>query len=32
MWHFGTWFSSHGGVGLTVGLNDLRALFQPMIL
>jgi len=21
--------SGHGGVGLTVGLNDLRGLFQP---
>jgi len=31
MWHFGTWFSKHGGVGLTDGL-DLRGLFQPMIL
>jgi len=25
-------FSRHGGVGLTVGLDDLRGLFQPMIL
>ena len=24
-----TWFSRHGGVGLTVGLDDLRGLFQP---
>jgi len=32
MWHFRTWFSRHGGVGLTVGLDDLRGLFQPMIL
>ncbi|KAK4827697.1 hypothetical protein QYF61_020975, partial [Mycteria americana] len=24
MWHFGTWFIRHGGVGLTVGLDDLR--------
>ena len=32
MWHFGTWFSRHGGVGLAVGLDVLRALFQPMIL
>jgi len=23
------WFSRHGGVGLTVGLDDLRGLFQP---
>jgi len=28
-WHFRTWFSRHGGVGLTVGLHDLRDLFQP---
>jgi len=26
MWHFGTWFSRHGGVGLMAGLDDL---FQP---
>ena len=25
----GTWFSSHGGVGVTVVLGDLRGLFQP---
>ena len=31
MWHFGIWFSRHGG-GLTVGLDDLRDLFQPMIV
>ena len=24
MWHFGTWFSRHGGVGVAVGLDDLR--------
>jgi len=29
MWHFRTWFSRHGGGGLTVGLNDLRGFFQP---
>ena len=29
MWHFGTWFSRHGGVGVTVGLDDLWGLFQP---
>jgi len=29
MWHFRTWFSRHGGVGLTVGLDNLRGLFQP---
>ena len=28
MWPLGTWFSRHGGVGVTVGL-DLRGLFQP---
>jgi len=27
--HFGTWLSRHGGVGLTVGLYNLRGLFQP---
>jgi len=32
MWHFRIWFSRHGGVGLTVGLDDLGGLFQPMIL
>jgi len=32
MWHFRTWFSRHGGVGLMVGLDELRCLFQPMIL
>jgi len=32
MWHFGTWFSKHGGGGLMIGLDDLRGLFQPMIL
>ena len=29
MWHLGTWFSRRGGVGLRVGLDDLRGLFQP---
>jgi len=29
MWHFRTWFSRHSGDGLTVGLHDLRGLFQP---
>jgi len=29
IWHFMTWFSRHGGVGLMVGLHDLRGLFQP---
>ena len=29
MWHLGTWFSRRGGVGATVGLDDLRGLFQP---
>jgi len=28
MWHFRTWFSRRGGVGLTVGL-DLGGLFRP---
>ena len=28
-WHFGTWFSRHGGVGWMVGLDDLKGLFQP---
>ena len=32
MWRFGTWFSRHGGVGLMVGLDDLRGLFQPTSL
>jgi len=29
MWHFRTWFSRYGGVGLKVGLDNLRDLFQP---
>jgi len=29
MCYFGTRFSRHGGVGLTVGLDVLRGLFQP---
>ena len=29
VWHFGTWFSTRGGDGLTVGLADLGGLFQP---
>ena len=32
MWHFGIWFSSHGGVGQMAELDDLRGLFQPIIL
>jgi len=32
MWHFRIQFSSHGGVGWMVGLDDLRGLVQPMIL
>ena len=32
MWHFRTWFSRHGGGGVTVGLDDLQGLFQTMIL
>jgi len=31
-WHLGIWFSRHGGVGRLAGLDDLRGLFQPMIL
>jgi len=27
----GKWFNRHGGVDLTVGLDDLGGLFQPMI-
>jgi len=30
--HFGTWFGRSGGVGLLLGFDDLRGLFQPMIL
>jgi len=29
IWHFWTWFSRHGDVGLMVELDDLRGLFQP---
>jgi len=29
MWPLGTWLSRHGGVGLVVGLDDLRGLSQP---
>ena len=29
MWHLGTGFSRRGGVGVTVGLDDLRGCFQP---
>jgi len=29
MWHLGTWFSRCGGVGVTVGPDDLRGLSQP---
>jgi len=29
MWPLGTWLSRHGGVGLAVGLGDLRGLLQP---
>jgi len=32
MWRFGIWFSRRGGVEFMVGLDDLRGLFQPMIL
>jgi len=27
MWHLGTWFGRHGGVGVTIGLDDLGGLF-----
>jgi len=30
IWYFRIWFSRHGGVGVTVGLDDLRGLFQPL--
>jgi len=29
MWPLGTGFSRDGGVGVTVGLDDLRGLLQP---
>jgi len=29
MWHYRTWFSRHGGVGVTVGLDDFRGVLQP---
>ena len=29
LWHLGTGFSRRGGIGVTVGLDDLRGLFQP---
>ena len=32
MWHFGTWFSRHAVVLRMVVLDDLRGLFQSMIL
>jgi len=32
IWHFGIWFTRHGGVRWMVGLDELRGLFQPMIL
>jgi len=32
MWHFRIWFSRNGGVEWMVELDDLRGLFQPMIL
>jgi len=28
LWYLGTWFSRHGGVGMMVGLDNLRGLFQ----
>jgi len=27
MWHFRAWFSRHGGVGVTAGLDDLGGSF-----
>ena len=27
--HCGTWLGRRGGVGVTLGLDDLRGLFQP---
>ncbi|KAK4810983.1 hypothetical protein QYF61_014455 [Mycteria americana] len=32
MWHFRTWFSRHGGVGLTVGLDDLKGIAPNTML
>jgi len=32
MWHFRTWFRRHGVVEWMAGLDDLRGLFQPVIL
>lgn len=32
MWHWWAWISGHGGVGLIVGLDGFRGLFQLMIL
>jgi len=31
-WHFGTWFSRHGGVGLAVGPDDLRYNFNDSMI
>jgi len=28
MWRFRTWFSRHGGVGITAGLDDLKVFFN----
>jgi len=30
MWHWGTWFGGHDEDGLTVGLDDLKGLSQPL--
>lgn len=30
MWHWGTWFSEHGGDGLVVGPGDLSGLIQTL--
>ena len=32
MWHFGACFSRRGGVGVTIGLDDLRGLPTLMTL
>lgn len=28
LWHLGSWFSEHGGGGLTVGQDDLHSVLQ----
>ena len=32
IWHFRTWFSRHGGDGLTIGLDDLGGLFPTLMI